>query len=259
MNTILQDADAVSNALKVISMRIRGTSTSALEEIGEDTEGLIEDASKLYATVKQLTKTTANPQGISILTDDGAYRSTYEILVDIGEVWKQLDDMSKAGLLEALAGKTRGSALAAILENVDILKDAYTTAEESAGASEKAMSIAMDTIDAKLTMLSNSWQTFWQNAISSESVKTIVDGLNSIVTALDALISTYGFLPTTLTIASGIAGAKNVGRVKMFTRILCKPTPLLVWQHRTRFRLRKSGIYCSRKSFSIVSKCSILA
>ena len=78
-NAILQDPKKVSTGIKTISMRLRGTSASELEEAGEDTEGVAENASKLYATIKKLTKTKDNPEGVSILTDTGAYKSTYEI------------------------------------------------------------------------------------------------------------------------------------------------------------------------------------
>ena len=75
----MQDPKKVSTGIKTISMRLRGTTASELEEAGEDTEGVAENASKLYATIKKLTKTKDNPEGVSILTDTGAYKSTYEI------------------------------------------------------------------------------------------------------------------------------------------------------------------------------------
>ena len=79
-NTITQDEAQVGAGLRTVSMRLRGTSASALIEAGEDTEGLITDAAKLYDTIKELTRTDATPEGISILTETGNFKSTYEIL-----------------------------------------------------------------------------------------------------------------------------------------------------------------------------------
>ena len=59
----------------------------------------------MYATIKKLTKTKDNPDGVSILTDTGAYKSTYEILLEISKVWDDMTDMNRAGLLEIIAGE----------------------------------------------------------------------------------------------------------------------------------------------------------
>lgn len=132
-NTIIQDADSVGNALKVVSMRIRGTSTKELEAAGEETDGLVESTSKLYSKVKALTA-VGGKEGISILGDNGQYLSTYEILTRIAERW---DEITQAGndsaLLELLAGKTRGSVVAALLQQPDILQNAYQDAMDAEG------------------------------------------------------------------------------------------------------------------------------
>lgn len=39
------------------------------------------------------------------LTDNGEYRSTYDILKDISAQWENLTSMEQAALTEALAGK----------------------------------------------------------------------------------------------------------------------------------------------------------
>ena len=78
-NAALQDASVVASSLRVLSMRLTGTSASKLQEAGEDVDGLIEDGSKLRKTIMELTKTEENAQGVDILTKTGDYKSTYEI------------------------------------------------------------------------------------------------------------------------------------------------------------------------------------
>ena len=87
-------------------MRIRGTKTE-LEEAGEETDGMIENTSKLRKQVMALTNIDGNG-GVDILTDSGAFRSTYDILLDIAQIWDQLNDYdpkAQAALLELLAGE----------------------------------------------------------------------------------------------------------------------------------------------------------
>ena len=92
-----QDPGSVGAALRTISLRLRGTSTKELEEAGEDTTGVVESKSKLRAKIQGYT-------GVDILTDTGAYKSTYEILLEISKVWDDLQDVERAGLLEMIAG-----------------------------------------------------------------------------------------------------------------------------------------------------------
>ena len=85
------------SALRTISLRLRGTSTKELENAGEETEGAVTSKSKLRTKVKALS-------GVDILTDTGAYKSTYEILLEISRVWKDMNDIDQAALLEIIAG-----------------------------------------------------------------------------------------------------------------------------------------------------------
>ena len=70
-------------------MRLRGTSVSELEEAGEDTTGVVASKSKLRSKIKTLS-------GVDILTDTGAYKSTYQVLLEISKVWKDMSDVDQA-------------------------------------------------------------------------------------------------------------------------------------------------------------------
>ena len=97
-NRVVQDPNSVGAALRTISLRLRGTSVKDLEEAGEDTTGAITSKSKLRSQIKNLS-------GVDILTDAGAYKSTYQILLEISHVWEKMNDMDQAALLEILAGR----------------------------------------------------------------------------------------------------------------------------------------------------------
>lgn len=125
-NRVVQDPNSVGSALRTISLRLRGTSTTELEESGEDTTGVITSKSKLRSKIKTLS-------GIDILTDTGAYKSTYDILLEISKVWKDMSDVDQAALLELIAGKNRANTAAAILSNTKDLQNAYQDALNAEG------------------------------------------------------------------------------------------------------------------------------
>ena len=102
-NTTIQDPESVGNALKTVSMRIRGVKTE-LEEAGLETDGMVTNTAKLQEKIMALTNIDGSG-GINILTNTGEFKSTYEILLAISKVWQDMDDMSQAALLELVAGE----------------------------------------------------------------------------------------------------------------------------------------------------------
>lgn len=167
-NKVLQDPNSVGSALRTISLRIRGTSTKVLEEMGEETDGVIESVSKLQAKVKGLS-------GVDILTDSGSYKDTYTIIKEIAEVWDQMNDIDRAALLELLAGKNRSNAMAALLTNLEDLEGAYESAMEAQGSAEAENEKYLNSIQGKIDLFNNAVQTMWTNFISSDAIKFIVD------------------------------------------------------------------------------------
>ena len=46
-----------------------------------------------------------NAIGLSLRKDNNTFKSTYEIMKDLSEVWEDLEDMQRADILESVAGK----------------------------------------------------------------------------------------------------------------------------------------------------------
>ena len=95
---ITRDAASVGNALKTVSMRIRG--------YDEETSEFVGGVEVLNGEIAELTKTANHPGGISLFRDEDKteYKSTTELLRDISEIYDELTDKQQANLLEKLAG-----------------------------------------------------------------------------------------------------------------------------------------------------------
>ena len=166
-------------------MRIRGTSTKELSDAGEDTEGLVTNKSKLRTKVKAIT-------GIDILADSGNFKSTYQILTEIANVWKDISDTDRAALLEVLAGKTRGSVVAALLQQPDVLKDAYEDAMNAEGSALKENEKYLDSIQGRIDLFNNSTQTMWSNTLNDDAIKFFVN----LGTFLIKIVDNLGLIKT---------------------------------------------------------------
>ncbi|MEE1084298.1 MAG: phage tail tape measure protein [Paludibacteraceae bacterium] len=177
-NAIIQDADSVGTALKTTSLRLRGTSVEELEKEGVDSDGAVESTSKLQSKIKALS-------GVDILTETGEYKSTYQILSQIADVWAEINDMDQAALLELLAGKRNASVLAAILQAPEQLEAAYKDAQNAEGSALKENERYLDSIQGKIDQFNNAMQAMWSNTLYSDWIKGFVELGTEIIKIID--------------------------------------------------------------------------
>ena len=224
-NQIAQDPDSVGAGVRTIALRITGTKEAKeeLQELGEDVEDFsVHTASKLQDTIKNFTKVKSNNfQGFDILDDNGNYKSTYEILLGISEIYAEIVETDKQygsnmanGLLETLAGKNRSNIAASILQNSDILKSAYeSSAFDSEGSAQQELDKYLDSIEGKIQLFTNEVQEFWYNLINSDVIKGFVSGATTIMDLLGNIVDKLGVVGTAIA-AVGTAYAVNSAKVK---------------------------------------------
>lgn len=204
---VVQNAESLGNILKTTSMRIRGAETE-LEEAGLDTDGMADSVSKLRSELMALTG------GFDIMEDGGnTFKSTYDILKGISEVWNNLTDVSRANVLEKLAGKRNGNALAAILENFDIAEKTLDIAQnQSYNSALKENEVFLDSINGKISQISATWESLSNNTLDSSFVKGVLDFLNGALKVLDSIVKNVGVLPPLIgAVFTALAPMKTTG------------------------------------------------
>ena len=199
----------------MISLRILGTEEAKdeLASLGENVDDfVVQTKSKLDETIRNYTAVTSNAfQGISVLDDNGNYRSTFEILRDISQVYQEiLEADKKAGtnrgqaLLEVLAGKNRSNVAASILSSPELLTSVYEeTLTQSQGSVAKELESQLASIESHINALKNSWDALWVNENNREVINFFIDLAKSV---LDA-VNNFGALKTLLIGGGGIFAA----------------------------------------------------
>ena len=221
-NRVVQDPNSVGAALRTISLRLRGTSVEELSELGEDTSGAIESISKLQSKIQALS-------GVNILTDTGAYKSTYEILLEISRVFEDMSDMDQAALLEILAGKTRSNTAAAILSNTEDLEAAFKSATEAEGSALRENEKYLDSIQGRIDLFNNALQTMWNNALDIDIVKGIVN----LGTELIKIVDTLGLIPSALIVIGALKGFPLLFKVLKDGGLTVKALTASFWSYLT--------------------------
>ena len=115
-NSVIQDSDSVSAGLRTISLRLVGTEESEkeLSAMNEEVDAFVKSTnSKKQQIIKDYTAVASNNyQGFDILDSNGNYKNTYQILLGISKIYKEIQEQDKklgtnhaVALVEELAGE----------------------------------------------------------------------------------------------------------------------------------------------------------
>ena len=227
-NATIQDADSVAAGLRTISLRLVGTSEAEeeLSAMNEEVDAFVKATnSKKQQIIKDYTAVASNNyQGFDILDDNGNYKNTYEILLGIARVYREIQEQDKklgtnhaTALIEELAGKNRSNIASAILQDPDQLEAVRKSSEEAFGSAEKELDKYLDSIDGRLQQLTNKAQELASVAIDDDLIKNGITLATKFLDLVTNIVDKMGLIPT---LATGIGAAlslKNVGRDIMYS------------------------------------------
>lgn len=199
-----------------------GTTTAKdeLQAIGENVDDfVVQTESKLRESIMNLTKVASNGyKGFDILDENGNYKSFYERMLGLSEIYEELQEQDKklgnnsaTALIELIAGKNRSAIAGAVLSSPEVLKEAYDLAMKAEGSAQEELNKTLESAEAKVQKLKNKLQEFWSVLLDSGTLKTIIGSLTTILEKATELVDTIGLLGTVGLGAGLFAGFKNVG------------------------------------------------
>lgn len=223
MNSVTQNAESTGQTLKTVSMYLRAAKTD-LENMGESSDGCANSVSELRSELKQLT-------GVDIMKDAAGtqFKSTYDILKEISEVWGSLSDVTRANVTEMLGGKRNANAVAAVLSQFEIAEKSMKDAANSAGSAAKENEVYLSSITGKLAQLDSAFQQLSQDLLDSSLIKFFVDFATASVDIADGAVKAAGALPTLTAAISGVLSVMQMsgklkngaGKVNMPSYVCC--------------------------------------
>lgn len=221
VNGVLQDADTSGTYLKTLSMYLRASKTDA-ENAGIATDGMADSVSELRSELKQLA-------GVDIMKDDNTFKSTYQIMKELSEVWKDLSDTTQANITELISGKRGGQSTSALLNNFSVAEDAMKQALNSSGSAMRENQTYMDSLQAKLNQLDSAFQKFSTDLMKSDIPKFFVSLATVFVDGADSAVKFAGALPTLTAAISGVLSVMQMsgklkngaGKVNMPSYVCC--------------------------------------
>lgn len=172
-NRYYNDPSYLGHTVKIGSLRMRASegdsdAIAELENMGEEIDNLAEATSSLREKLLALT-------GVDIMIDEHTFKSYYDQLYEISQVIDELDDTSRANVLETLFGKNRSAGGAALLSGMKESADAYKDAINSAGSATEEYKKWMQSADAASQRFANNLTQTYQSIISGNTVRDIAN------------------------------------------------------------------------------------
>jgi hypothetical protein len=96
--------------------------------MGEDVSDMATTTSQLQAKLLALTGGQ-----VDIMLDANTFKNSTQILREMADAWKDMDDLSRASALELMGGKRQANVLSALIQNFDTVEDVIKTSANSAG------------------------------------------------------------------------------------------------------------------------------
>lgn len=173
---VLRNANIVSTGLRTISLRLQG-----MEEDGEKVDGL---TAKLEGDFRNL--------GLTLYDTEGHIKDTYQILLELSEVYPKLNAEQKAYYTELIAGKTRAQVAAAVLNNFSTAIKATETAYNSAGSAAEENAKVLDSLNGRIQALKSEWESLVKSKDFQDFAKLLVSMAKDVLT----LVKAFGGLKT---------------------------------------------------------------
>lgn len=189
-------------------MYLRAAKTEAIEA-GESVEGMADSTSELREEILALTGNR-----VDLMADDKNFKSTYQILKELSEVWDSLTDVSQANILEMIGGKRNANVVSALLENFSLAEEVLETSMDSSGSALAENEKYLESIQGHISQFKAAFEALSETTINSDLVKEIIDigtafleTANSIIKFVDETVG----LETAIKAILGLEAANLLG------------------------------------------------
>ena len=191
-----QAPESIGTALKTIYARLGDLKVDGVDEFGTT---LGDVSGKLQM------------MGIDVVDMNGNMREMDVVMTEVAEKWDTWTEAQRQAAAVAMAGKRQYNNLIALFDNWDMYSKTLNTAQNAAGTLEEQQSIALDSLDNKLDILTATAEDFYDSLFDEESLKDLVEDLTDIMQVVANVTESIGGLKTILPLVSSLL-LKTFGR-----------------------------------------------
>lgn len=205
-----------ATALRALFLNIIGDTKTEIEDGATWTAGEIEG---LQDVLRQYSS-----DAVAAAEATGQVIDPMEAIGGLAQSMKDglLTEQELMSMVSDIGGKLRTSQLLALVENWDMYESMLSDYQNAAGSADKEVSNMMNSWEAKVNVLKNTFTEFIQATINTDWIKKLIDGTTSLIKAFGNLGNA---IVTVLGAAATLTWAKNAEKVTTaFTNIIAKAT-----------------------------------
>ena len=187
-------AETIGNALKTVFTRYKAIKQGLKEdEEGGDISGV---------------ERVLGEAGVRIRSDIGTFKEFGQVLEELKPKLAEMSEVDRSKILGELGGVRQANILSSLVSNLDDVATAQNLVGDSAGSAQAKFEIYQQSTEAKLNTLKQSFETFYDKILNSETI-------NGAVEMLTRLIETLTMLDT----KTVVTGASFVATLMMMSKV----------------------------------------
>lgn len=159
---------------------------------------IAEDATSANSVAKAL-----NSIGVALFDTSNQMRDLDDVLIEVGNKWKGLDNNTKRYLATTLAGTRQQTRLMAVFENWDKTLGFIEDSANSEGATLAQNAKTYETVQYSLERLNNAYEKFMTSLGSNNLLKIVINLMTDFVNVLSTPIGKVGLFAGGLGLITG--------------------------------------------------------
>ena len=203
--------ETIGTALKTIIARfaeVKSLYTKG-QLSGTDEEGEIVDVNKVQTALRSA--------GISMNAFLKGEEGLDQVLLRLSSRWDDLDVLTQRYIATMASGSRQQSRFIAMMDNYAKTTEFVNSAYNSAGSGQRQFEKTLESLAAKLTKLKNAWDEFAMGLTNNVIIKSAVDTLTFLLTAvnklIDGLSGGHGLIKSVMTLGAVWGGLKLGGNL----------------------------------------------
>lgn len=182
IETTRESAETAGTAMKTIVARFTELKKNPNELVDVDGEQV--DANKIETALKSV--------GIALRDSNGEFRKTDDVFLDLAKRWDSLTVNEQRYIATVAAGSRQQSRFIAMMSNYDRTIELVDAAYNSAGSSQEQFEKTTESLENKMNGLHNAWQGFTMGISNNKLIKSSVDILTKLITAINKVTEVGG-------------------------------------------------------------------
>ena len=182
IETTRESAETAGTAMKTIIARFTELKKDPNEIVSVDGEEV--NANKVEAALRSV--------GVALRDTNGEFRQLDDVFLDLASKWDSLSTNQQRYVATMAAGSRQQSRFIAMMSDYDRTIELVDAAYNSAGSSQEQFEKTVDSLESKLNRLHNAWQGFTMGIANNAIIKTSIDLLTKLVSAINKVTEVGG-------------------------------------------------------------------